>query len=183
MGIFFYIYIDIRSKAQTREKRWKSEKLMLKRWLQQYISNYKHPETKQTCQKSLQDVRKHLSKFDWSTDLDSYKADNCLKQRAESEANSDSNWIHFSILIKTFATEVQIWWFKMIQKDDWKGYNSCQPDPWCTYHSISTAYKIDLTFLIVRLSQFQFQILFSNIFLDYFGKSPNSMLTDTGSQI
>ena len=46
---------------------------------------------------------------------------------------------------------------------------------------LDTAYKVDLTFLLVSLSRFQFQILFFNIldfsefsenFLDYFGKSP-----------
>ena len=44
-----------------------------------------------------------------------------------------------------------------------------------------TTYHIDVTFLVVRLSRFQFQKSFSNIldfsgffgiFLDYFGKSP-----------
>ena len=47
---------------------------------------------------------------------------------------------------------------------------------------LDTAYKVDLTFLILRLSRFQFQILFFNIlnfskffeiFLDYFGNLRN----------
>ena len=47
--------------------------------------------------------------------------------------------------------------------------SSCNPNPICKYHDISTRYdvKVDLTFLVARLSRFQFQILFFNI-LDFF---------------
>jgi len=59
--------------------------------------------------------------------------------------------------------------------------NPLIPDVRIIVLMLDTAYKIDLTFLVVRLSRFQFQILFFNIvdfsefseiFLDYFGKSP-----------
>ena len=54
-----------------------------------------------------------------------------------------------------------------------------------------TAYKIGMTSVVVRLSQFQFQKLFPNIvdfsrffgnFLDYFGEFPLSVSTDTDNQ-
>ena len=60
----------------------------------------------------------------------------------------------------------------------------CNPlilDVCITVSVLDTVYKIDLISLLVRLSQFQFQILFFNIldflgfsgiFLDYFEKSP-----------
>ena len=63
-------------------------------------------------------------------------------------------------------------------------HNQCNPlipGVRITVSKLDTTYKIDLTFLIVRLSRFQFQILssnilefseFSEIFLNYFGKSP-----------
>jgi len=40
------------------------------------------------------------------------------------QLDSDSTWIYFNIWIITFSIETQIWWFKMIQKEDLKGYNS-----------------------------------------------------------
>ena len=66
----------------------------------------------------------------------------------------------------------------------------CNPltlDVCITILVLDTAYKVDLTILVVRLSQFQ--ILFSNIlefseiFLDYFRKSPKSVSTDTDNRL
>jgi len=68
------------------------------------------------------------------------------------------------------------------------------PDPavHITIYVQDTASKVDLTLLVVRLSQFQFQIIFFNIlnfsefsgiFLDYYGKSPISVCTDTGNRL
>ena len=63
----------------------------------------------------------------------------------------------------------------------WKVSEKCNPlipDVRITVSKLDTTCKVDLTFLVVRLSRFQFQILLSNIldfsefsgiFLDYFG--------------
>ena len=71
----------------------------------------------------------------------------------------------------------------------------CNPlilDVRITVSVLDTAYKIDLTFLIVRLSWLKFQILFFNIlglsefseiFLDYFRKSPELVSTNTDNRL
>ena len=77
----------------------------------------------------------------------------------------------------------------------WNVYNHCNPplpDVRITVSVLDTVYKIGLSFLVVRLSRFQFQIVifnivdfseFSGIFLDYFGKSPESVSTDTDKRL
>ena len=72
---------------------------------------------------------------------------------------------------------------------------NCKPmilDVRITVSVLDTVYKVDLIFLLVRLSRLQFQILFSNIldfsefsgiFLNYFGKSPKSVSTDTDNRL
>ena len=127
MGIFIYIYAKISSKAQIREKGWKSEKSMLKKWLQQYISRSRYSEPLWTFSKESKRYEKILSKFEVKTSQNSagqpiWSATQpaIVQHRAESDLDSDSDWTLFSVLIITFATDVQFWWFKMLQKDDWK---------------------------------------------------------------
>ena len=57
-----------------------------------------------------------------------------------------------------------------------------------TISVLDTAYKIDFTFLVVRLNQFQFQILFFNIldfsdFSKFFEKFLQSVSTDTDNRL
>ena len=61
-----------------------------------------------------------------------------------------------------------------------------------TVSVLDTVYIFDLTFLVVKLTRFQFQILFSNIlyfsgfsedFVDYFGKSLSSVSAATDNRL
>ena len=82
-------------------------KLMTITW-QKRLANKDYTTYKRESQNLRSKVKvKRLPRVDFG-----YAAMYYSKQRTESDLNSD--WTHFSILIITFATAVQIWWFNML---------------------------------------------------------------------
>ena len=68
-----------------------------------------------------------------------------------SKFDSDSDWIYFSIWIITFPTESHIWWFNMIQKEDfglqllcWSLFLILSFDKWYSAINTPTNYSSEL---------------------------------------
>jgi len=78
-----------------------------------------------------------------------------------------SEWLSLRIFPKDFFPT---WFRKSFEKE--RSCNPLIPDVRITVSVLDMPYKMDLTFLVVRLSRFQFQILFSNI-LDFSEFSEN----------